>query len=59
VPVEDVETAAAIPAKTYLIRKGNKIAQLVFNEVIRPLVIEEGIVNDEDSRGGGFGHTGI
>lgn len=42
-----------------LVRKGDRIAQIVFNEVIRPVLgFREGKVNTEVSRGGGFGHTG-
>lgn len=42
-----------------LIRKGQKVAQLVFNEVVRPLEIVVGKVDLTRSRGGGFGHTGV
>lgn len=44
---------------TIIIRKGDKFAQLVFAEVLRPFEIIEGEVTDEDSRGGGFGHSGL
>jgi len=49
------------PEGTYIIRKGERFAQLVFNEVIRPLEIIEGKVDDTDTdRGsGGFGSTGV
>jgi dUTP pyrophosphatase len=44
---------------TALIRKGDRVAQMVFAEVIRPLEIVEGTVDADTDRGaGGFGHTG-
>lgn len=43
---------------TYLIQRGDRIAQMVLSEVIRPLSVVEGVVTREDDRGGGFGHTG-
>ena len=48
-----------LPRGTVLIRKGERIAQLVFAEVIRPLEIVEGKVDESVSRGGGFGHSGV
>lgn len=45
---------------THLIRKGDRIAQLVIVEVIRPLDIVEGIVDTDTDRGTeGFGSTGV
>ena len=41
----------------YVIKKGDRVAQLVFNEVIRPERFMFGIV--EEKRNGGFGSTGI
>jgi dUTP pyrophosphatase len=44
----------------YLIKKGDKIAQLVLNEV--PQIVFEpvdDIATIEGNRGGGFGHTGV
>lgn len=40
----------------YKVSKGDRIAQLVFNEVLRPLTITIGTV--ESRREGGFGSTG-
>jgi dUTP pyrophosphatase len=48
-----------VPVGTVIIQKGDRVAQLVFNEVIRPLEIVEGKVNTGTDRGaGGFGSTG-
>ena len=47
------------PEGSYIIRKGDRIAQLVFMEVVRPLQIVVGKVDDSVSRGGGFGSTGV
>jgi deoxyuridine 5'-triphosphate nucleotidohydrolase len=46
------------PENSYLIRKGERFAQLVLAEVIRPLAIVEGTVTPHASRQGGFGHSG-
>jgi dUTPase len=44
----------------YLIRKGERFAQIVFNEVVRPLEIVEGKVSDDTDRGNrGFGSSGV
>lgn len=49
-----------LPKGTVCIEKGDRIAQLVFAEVIRPLEIVEGTVSTDTDRGtGGFGHTGV
>ena len=48
-----------LPEGTYIIRKGEKFAQLVFNEVIRPLEMEIGVVDETDRGDKGFGSTGI
>lgn len=42
-----------------LVRRGDRIAQLVLEEIVRPLQIKEGTVNQVESRGGGFGSTGV
>jgi len=63
VPLEEVAQIAnplqALVKGSLLIRKGDRIAQLVVEQVVRPLAIREGKVSDEDARGGGFGHTGV
>lgn len=61
IPLADagMDLADSVPANSYIIRKGDKIAQLVFNEVLRPAAIIEAVVTSKDSRGGGFGHSGI
>jgi dUTP pyrophosphatase len=47
------------PKGSILIRKNDRIAQLVFNEVIRPLEVVVGRIGTSEDRGGGFGHTGV
>lgn len=42
-----------------LIRKGDRIAQMVLVEVIRPVEIAVGKVDPEHGRSGGFGSTGV
>jgi dUTP pyrophosphatase len=46
------------PKNSILIRKGERIAQLVFAEVVRPLEIKIGKVDTSVDRGGGFGSSG-
>lgn len=53
-PEENVTMSSA-----YIIRKGDRFAQLVFNEVIRPLGLVEGKVDDTDRGANGFGSTGV
>lgn len=55
---EDVESLL-LPQRSYLIRKGDRIAQLVFQEVIRVNFLSDGAFSDSESRGGGFGHSGV
>lgn len=47
------------PKGTLLIRKGDRIEQIVFNEVVRPLEITEGKVNLNHGRPDGFGSSGV
>lgn len=44
---------------SYLIRKGERFAQIAFSEVIRPLELVVGKVDDTDRGSGGFGSTGV
>ena len=53
------ESDAEVPVGAYLIRKGERIAQVVFNEVIRPLELVEGKVDETDRGSKGFGSSGI
>lgn len=49
-----------VPEYSIVIHKGDKIAQLVFNEVIRPMKLTLGEVSTDTDRGeGGFGSTGL
>jgi dUTP pyrophosphatase len=54
-----VDLDEPVPYGTYLIRKHNRIAQIIYNEIIRPVEVEEGEVSGELSRGSAFGGTGI
>lgn len=47
------------PFGSYLVRKHDRIAQMVFNEIIRPVEILEGKISSSLSRGSSFGGTGI
>ena len=42
----------------YTIKSGDKIAQMVFAEVVRPK-FESGKLNETERGEGGFGHSGI
>lgn len=44
---------------TYIIKKGDRIAQLVFFEYITPEFIHRDVKEVEGDRGGGFGHSGL
>ena len=44
---------------TYLIRKGDKLAQLVIAAVAHPTVVEVDVLNEGERGGNGFGSTGI
>lgn len=46
-------------SEDFAVLKGDRIAQLVFNEVIRPMNFRIGSVDGMEDRGGGFGHTGV
>lgn len=44
---------------TYIqIKKGDRIAQFVFSQLIRAELKEVNVLSDKFDRGGGFGHTG-
>lgn len=53
----------SVPYGTYFITKGDRYAQLVFNEIIRPINVIEGKLEDyfdlSRDRGSGFGGTGL
>jgi dUTP pyrophosphatase len=54
-----IDSTCVVAEDTCVIHKGDRIAQLVFVEVVRPLEIVEGEVSVAESRGGGFGSTGV
>lgn len=43
----------------FTVNPGDRIAQIVFNEVEKAELIEVDSFQTEDDRGGGFGHSGI
>lgn len=46
-------------AEPYIIRRGDRIAQMVICPVVRAELIETSELSDTDRGDGGFGHTGI
>ena len=61
-PVESLghDSTELYPINTYVIRKGDRIAQLVLNKVPGMEFIEvQDITTIKGNRGGGFGHSGI
>lgn len=53
-----IESLDPRPEGTIVIKTGERFAQIVFNEIVRPLEIKLGIVRKDRNRGGGFGHSG-
>jgi len=45
--------------ETFVVGKGDKIAQLVIAPVTQPVVVETDLVDDTDRGVGGFGSTGL
>lgn len=45
--------------RSFIVHPGDRIAQIVFNEVEKAELIEVDSFQTEDDRGGGFGHSGI
>lgn len=43
----------------YTIRRGDRIAQMVFKESLRATLEVHGALDETERSGGGFGHTGI
>lgn len=43
----------------YLVNHGDRIAQLVFNKIEQPIVIEVDALDSTDRNTGGFGSTGV
>lgn len=45
-------------AAPVVVRRGDRVAQLVFQPVLRPRLVEAGSLSDTARGAGGFGHTG-
>ena len=45
--------------KEYILKRGERIAQMVFSRVLRPEIVEVKVLDDTDRGAGGFGHTGV
>jgi len=43
----------------YTLKRGERIAQMVFAQVVRPEIVEVESLDQTDRGAGGFGHTGI
>ena len=43
----------------FIIRRGERIAQMVIKEIVRAELLEEGQLSETGRNSGGFGHTGI
>ncbi|ADD02441.1 deoxyuridine 5'-triphosphate nucleotidohydrolase Dut [Thermoanaerobacter italicus Ab9] len=41
------------------IKRGQRIAQMVINQIVRPTIVETEILSETKRDEGGFGHTGI
>jgi dUTP pyrophosphatase len=45
--------------KEYTLKRGERVAQMVFARVIKPEILEVKILEETDRGAGGFGHTGV
>ncbi|HHW56600.1 MAG TPA: dUTP diphosphatase [Clostridia bacterium] len=45
--------------ETVKIKRGQRIAQIVINQIVRPTIVEAEILSETKRDNGGFGHTGI
>lgn len=45
--------------ETYTIKRGQRIAQMVINQVIRPHIKVVDLLSETERDSGGFGHTGL
>jgi len=45
--------------KEYILKRGERVAQMVFARVVKPEIIEVEVLDGTDRGGGGFGHTGV
>jgi dUTP pyrophosphatase len=44
--------------KEYTLKRGERVAQMVFARVVKPEIFEVEVLDGTDRGGGGFGHTG-
>ena len=45
--------------KPFIIRRGDRIAQMIIKEVVRAELVEEDELSETGRNSGGFGHTGV
>lgn len=45
--------------KEYILERGERIAQMVFAQVLKPGIVEVEVLDGTDRGAGGFGHTGV
>ncbi len=45
--------------KEYILERGERIAQMVFAQVLKPEIVEVEVLDGTDRGAGGFGHTGV
>jgi len=45
--------------KEYILKRGERIAQMVFARVYQPEIVEVDVLEETDRGAGGFGHTGV
>lgn len=45
--------------KDFLIKRGQRIAQMIINEIVKPQIIEVDNLTETERSSGGFGHTGL
>ena len=45
--------------KEYILKRGERVAQMIFARVVKPEIIEVEVLDGTDRGGGGFGHTGV
>lgn len=45
--------------KEYILKRGERVAQMVFARVLKPEIVEVQVLEGTDRGTGGFGHTGV
>ena len=60
IKLNPVDPPKGLPKGTYLIRKGDRIAQMVISKVYKAKFVKvDDVSKIGQNRGGGFGHTGV